>query len=99
LAGTWTVSVNAVTHTITIVGLGNTYDTAWDTSDHCFTIDSGTTVHIDKNVKILSSGYGDDEQSYLFLIIYGEYDGENTITGNMYAEECGADDELVDLTR
>ena len=99
LAGTWIVDVNGVTHTITIVGRGNTYDTAWDTSDHCFTSDAGTTVHINDNVEILCSGYDDNEQSYFFMSINGEYDGENTITGNMYAEECGADDELVDLIR
>ena len=99
LAGTWTVDVNGVTHTITIVGRGNTYDTAWDTSDHCFTSDAGTAVHINDNVEILCSGYDDDETSHFFMSIFGEYDGENTITGNMRAEECGADDELVDLIR
>ena len=99
LAGTWTVDVNDVTHTITIVGRGTTYDAAWDTSDHCFTSDAGTAVHINDNVEILCSGYDDDEKSYFFMSIFGEYDGENTITGNMFAEECGADDELVDLIR
>ena len=71
----------------------------WDTSDHCFTSDAGTTVHINENVEILCSGYDDNEQSYFFISINGEYDGENTITGYMYAEECGADDEPVVLTR
>jgi hypothetical protein len=99
LAGTWTVDVNDVTHTITIVGRGTTYDAAWDTSDHCFTSDAGTAVHINDNVEILCSGYDDDETSHFFMSIFGEYDGENTITGNMRAEECGADDELVDLIR
>ena len=70
--------MNGITHTITIVGRGNTYDTAWDTSDHCFTSDAGTTVHIDKYVEFLCSGYDDNEQSYLFLSIYGEYDSEDT---------------------
>jgi hypothetical protein len=99
LAGVWIGSANGVTHTITIDGQGNTYLAAWDTSDECFTSDSGTTVHFDNNIEILCSGYDDSQQSYIFLSIYGEYDGENTIEGQIHAEECGAYDDHIILIR
>ena len=66
LAGVWIGSANGVTHTITIDGQGNTYMTAWDTSDECFTSESGTAVHFDSNIEILCSGYDDNQQSYIF---------------------------------
>jgi len=69
LAGTWIVSANDFTHTITISGPGNTYDAAWDISDDCFMSESGTTVHFIRNVEILYSGYDDIQQSYIFLSI------------------------------
>ena len=99
LAGVWFGSANGVTHTITIDGQGNTYLASWDTSNECFTSDSGNTVHFDSNIEILCSGYDDNQQSYIFLSIYGEYDGENTIDGQIHAEECGADDEPIILIR
>ncbi|BBO77495.1 hypothetical protein DSCW_49120 [Desulfosarcina widdelii] len=99
LAGTWIGSANGVTHTITISGRGNTYAAAWDTSDDCFTSDSGTTVHFSSNVEILCSGYDDNQQRYVFLSINGEFDGENAISGQLYAEECGAYDEPIVLAR
>ena len=99
LAGTWIGSANDVTHTISISGRGNTYYAAWDTSDNCFTSDSGTTVHINKYVEILCSGYDDNQQIYIFLSIYGEYDGKDIINGEISAEECGADDIPFVLTR
>ena len=99
LAGTWIGSANGVTHTITISGWGNTYAAAWDTSDDCFTSESGTTVHFDRNIEILCSGYDDNQQRYIFLSINGEFDGENAISGQIYAEECGAYDEPIVLAR
>jgi hypothetical protein len=99
LAGTWIGSANDVTHTITISGRGNTYAAAWDTSNDCFTSDSGTTVHFSSNVEILCSGYDDSQQRYIFLSINGEFDGENAISGQIYAEECGAYDEPIVLDR
>jgi hypothetical protein len=33
------------------------------------------------------------------MSIYGEYDGENTISGQVYAEECGAYSEPIVLIR
>jgi hypothetical protein len=99
LAGVWIGSANGVMHTITIDGQGNTYLASWDTSNECFTSESGTTVHFDSNIEILCSGYDDNQQSYIFLSIYGEYDGENTIEGQIHAEECGTDDEHIILSR
>ena len=99
LAGTWIGSADDITHTITISGRGNTYAAAWDTSDECFTSNSGTTVHFGSNVEILCSGYDDNQQIYIFMSIYGEYDGENTISGQVYAEECGVYSEPIVLIR
>ncbi|MGD9308246.1 MAG: hypothetical protein PVG51_03865, partial [Desulfosarcina sp.] len=48
---------------------------------------------------ILCRGYDDNQQSYIFMSIYGEYDGENTISGQVYAEECGAYSEPIVLIR
>jgi hypothetical protein len=99
LAGTWIGSANDVTHTITISGRGNTYAATWDTSNDCFTSDSGTTVHFSRHIEILCNGYDDNQQRYVFLSINGEYDGENAISDQIYAEECGAYDEPIVLAR
>ena len=61
--------------------------------------ESGKIVHLGNNVEILCSDYDDIQQKDISFSIYGEFDGVNTIDGQMNAEECGTDDEPVVLIR
>ncbi len=100
LAGVWMGTAKGVMHTINISGSGNVYTATWETSNKCFTSETGTTVQINDQVEILCSGYDAGRDRYLYPDINGKFDGGNAISGTLHSISCGISERVpIVLTR